>query len=70
VQGGIRGRQRARFAATLEQPSGAGLEQARELIDAGKLKLKVALELPLEQAGKAHDLVIDGHAGGKVILTI
>ena len=59
-----------RFATTLVQPSGAGLEQARELIDAGKLKLKVALELPLEQAGKAHDLVIDGHAGGKVILTI
>ena len=59
-----------RFETTLVQPSGASLEQARELFDAHKLTIKIALELPLEQAGQALDLVIDGHAGGKVILTI
>jgi NADPH:quinone reductase-like Zn-dependent oxidoreductase len=52
------------------KPDGAGLEKARELIDAGKIVMKVALELPLEEAGKAQDIVIDGHAGGKVVLTI
>jgi len=31
---------------------------------------KISAELPLEKAGEAHDLVIEGHAGGKVILTI
>jgi hypothetical protein len=32
--------------------------------------MRVAKVLPLEEAGQAHDLVIDGHAGGKVLLTI
>ena len=36
----------------------------------GKLKIKIAKEYPLEDAGLAHDLVINGHAGGKVILII
>lgn len=59
-----------RFVTTLVEPNGASLSKATELFNAGILKFKVALEMPLEDAGKAHDVVIDGHAGGKVILTI
>jgi NADPH:quinone reductase-like Zn-dependent oxidoreductase len=59
-----------KYEATLVQPSGAQLMRLAELIDAGKLRVKVAQTLPLEQAGRAHDIVIDGHAGGKVVLTM
>ena len=59
-----------RFEATLVQPSGPGLEQAAELFNAGKIRIKVAQTLPLADAGKAHDIVIDGHAGGKIVLTL
>lgn len=59
-----------KFETTLVKPDGKGLEEAAKLFDSGKITLKVALELPVEEAGKAHDIVIDGHAGGKVVLTI
>ena len=59
-----------RYETTLVAPSGAQLTRLAELIDAGKLTVKVAQSLPLEQAGRAHDIVIDGHAGGKVVLTM
>lgn len=54
-----------KFAKTLVQPSGEQLALFAKLINEGKLKVKVAQTLPLEQAGKGHDIVIDGHAGGK-----
>lgn len=56
--------------ATYVQPNGSQLTKIAEVIDSGKLKVKVALELPLEEAGKAHDIVLDGHAGGKVVLIL
>jgi len=59
-----------KFETTLVKPDGKGLEEATKLFNVGKITMKVALELPLEEAGKAHDIVIDGHAGGKVVLTI
>ena len=59
-----------KFEITLVQPNGPDLQKAAELFDSGKLTIKIAKELPLENAGAAHDLVIDGHAGGKVILVI
>ena len=59
-----------RFAATLVQPSGGQLEAVTKLINEKKLSMKVARSLPLEQAGAAHDEVIAGHAGGKVVLLI
>ena len=58
------------FCTTLVQPSGEQLARLTQLFNEHKLKLKVAMELPLEEVGKAHDIVIDGHAGGKVVLTI
>ena len=61
-----------KFETTLVKPSGVQLEQARQLVNEGKLTMIVALTLPLtaENCGKAHDEVISGHAGGKIVLTI
>lgn len=59
-----------KFFKTLVQPSGEQLATIAKLINEKKLLIKVAQVMPLEQAGKAHDVVIDGHAGGKVVLTI
>ena len=60
------------FETTLVQPNGEDLQKAAELFDSvpPRLTIKIAKEFPLDAAGAAHDLVIDGHAGGKVILII
>lgn len=55
-----------KFFKTLVQPSGQSMALFASLINEGKLKVKVAKTMPLKEAGKGHDLVIDGHAGGKV----
>ncbi|MVU76883.1 zinc-binding dehydrogenase [Nocardia sp. ET3-3] len=38
------------------------------LLSAGKLDLPIAKTFPLSEASAAHEFVMDGHAGGKVIL--
>ncbi|MFE3257318.1 zinc-binding alcohol dehydrogenase family protein [Nocardia sp. NPDC059091] len=38
------------------------------LLSTGKLDLAIAKTFPLSEAAAAHELVIEGHAGGKVIL--
>ena len=59
-----------RYVKTLVQPSGESLAQLAAMIDAGELKVHIAKVMTLEEAGAAQDIVIDGHAGGKVVLTI
>lgn len=54
----------------LVQPNGEQLQEIAELIAAGKVKLEVALSLPLEEAAKAQDQVATGHTRGKVVLTV
>lgn len=44
--------------------------QIADLIGAGKVKLEVALSLPLAEAAKAHEQVATGHTRGKVVLTV
>jgi NADPH2:quinone reductase len=46
------------------------LDEARKLVDAGKLKPVVSRLLPLEEAAEAHRLVEEGHVTGKVVLDI
>lgn len=46
------------------------LEAGAQLVEAGKLKVKVSKTLPLEQAAEAHRLIEEGHTAGKVVLTI
>ncbi len=43
--------------------------QIADLVAAGKVRLEVALTLPLAQAAKAHEQVATGHTRGKVVLT-
>ena len=59
-----------RFATTLIAPNGEQAAQVAALIDAGKLKVKVAREFPLEEATAALNEVMASHAGGKVILVV
>lgn len=58
------------FQVTLVQPSGKQMAQLGELFKAGKLVVRVAAKHPLEEAGAAHEQVITGKAGGKVVLTM
>jgi NADPH:quinone reductase-like Zn-dependent oxidoreductase len=46
------------------------LLQIADLIAAGKVRLEVALSVPLEQAAAAHQQVATGHTRGKVVLTV
>ncbi|WP_405488341.1 NADP-dependent oxidoreductase [Nocardia sp. NBC_00511] len=59
-----------RFAGVSVEPDYAALEAIAELADAGKLRPTVSETLPLEQVGKAHELVASGQTVGKVVLTI
>jgi NADPH:quinone reductase-like Zn-dependent oxidoreductase len=58
------------FQATLVQPNGAQMAQIAAMFAAGDLTVRVAATMPLEQAGAAQDLVMTGHAAGKVVLTL
>jgi len=46
------------------------LDQCRDWIDEGRLRLRVSQTLPLRQAADAHALVEQGHMLGKVVLSI
>jgi len=46
------------------------LEQCAKVIDEGKLKIHVSEVLELEEVVKAHQLIEDGHATGKIVLNI
>lgn len=46
------------------------LKQCANFIDEGKLKIHVSHILPLSEAKAAHDLIEQGHAIGKIVLSI
>ena len=46
------------------------LEQCTQWIDAGKLKIQVGHQFPLEEAAKAHQLLETGSITGKIVLLI
>jgi NADPH2:quinone reductase len=46
------------------------LNQCAELFDNGKLQIRVQQTLPLEQAEEAHRIIEEGHASGKIVLTM
>jgi NADPH:quinone reductase len=48
----------------------AGIEEVTRLMEAGKLKHSVALQLPLERIADAHDIVERGETTGNVVLDI
>jgi len=46
------------------------LDQCSKLIDEGLLKIHVSHQFPLNEATKAHKLIEEGHAAGKIVLSI
>ncbi|MGX1885683.1 NADP-dependent oxidoreductase [Streptomyces sp. NPDC055287] len=59
-----------RFAGILVEPDSEALEAIAELVDAGRVRPYVEETFPLEEAGKAHELVASGHVQGKIVLTV
>lgn len=59
------------FYYVVAQPNGECLNEIRELVEAGKImpQLSPAGPFPLEKISEAYELVRQGHAGGKVIVT-
>ncbi|MCX4747792.1 NADP-dependent oxidoreductase [Kitasatospora sp. NBC_01287] len=57
-----------RFTGISVEPDAAGLEALADLVERGLLRTHVAHTLPLEQAGRAHELVATGHTTGKIVL--
>jgi NADPH:quinone reductase-like Zn-dependent oxidoreductase len=49
-------------------PNPDQLAEINRLVENGKLKVRVATVLPLEEVKKAHQLSANGHADGKIIL--
>jgi NADPH:quinone reductase-like Zn-dependent oxidoreductase len=47
-----------------------GLRQLASLVQAGQLLPEIAACLPLEQAGRAHELTQSGRTRGKIVLTV
>ena len=58
------------FAGVSVEPDYASLEAITALIDAGQIQPHVQETFPLEEAGKAHELVGSGRVQGKVVLTV
>ncbi len=46
------------------------LDRLANLVSAGKLRAVVGKTLPLDDAARAHEMVEEGHVGGKVVLAV
>jgi NADPH:quinone reductase len=58
-----------RFETILVEPDQAMLTRLAEELATGRLRTRVARELPLEEAARGHELAEAGRLGGKVVLT-
>jgi NADPH:quinone reductase-like Zn-dependent oxidoreductase len=50
------------------RPNADQLAEINRLLESGKLKMRIATVLPLEEVKKAHQMSASGHAEGKIIL--
>ncbi|MFI7438840.1 NADP-dependent oxidoreductase [Nonomuraea indica] len=57
-----------RFAGVSVEPDYVALEAMAELVDAGRLRPHVEQTFPLEEAGKAHEVLEAGQVRGKLVL--
>ncbi|NUP03426.1 MAG: zinc-binding dehydrogenase, partial [Nonomuraea sp.] len=48
----------------------AAMATIAELVEAGRLRVKVDTVLPFEQVAKAHELGESGRTSGKIVLTV
>lgn len=61
-------RRRARFV--MSRPSGRVLNELVALIEAGKLRVVIDSEYPLERLADAHERSRSGHAAGKIVVRV
>ncbi|MEU0939414.1 NADP-dependent oxidoreductase [Embleya sp. NPDC005971] len=59
-----------RATFTIVEPDQGGLKEIAALVEAGLLRPVIDAVLPLEQAGKAHELGESGRTSGKIVLTV
>ncbi|MFE7189746.1 NADP-dependent oxidoreductase [Kitasatospora sp. NPDC057541] len=59
-----------RFAGVSVEPDYASLEAIARLVDEGRIRPHIAETFPLEEAGKAHELIATGRTQGKIVLTV
>ncbi|MER6362891.1 NADP-dependent oxidoreductase [Kitasatospora sp. NPDC001527] len=59
-----------RFAGISVEPDYASLEAIARLVDEGRIRPHIAETFPLEEAGKAHELIATGRTQGKIVLTV
>ncbi|MFD5085794.1 NADP-dependent oxidoreductase [Kitasatospora sp. NPDC058406] len=59
-----------RFAGISVEPDYASLEAIAKLVDEGRVRPHIADTFPLEEAGKAHELIASGRTQGKIVLTV
>jgi NADPH:quinone reductase-like Zn-dependent oxidoreductase len=59
-----------RAVGMLVEPDGHGLEALAALVEEGSLRVLVEKTFPLERAAEAHRLGEEGHATGKIVLTV
>lgn len=59
-----------RYKLLFASPSGDELREVAQLVESGKVRPVIDRVLPLEKAAEAHAYIEQGHARGKVILTV
>ncbi|MDH6576257.1 NADP-dependent oxidoreductase [Kitasatospora sp. MAP5-34] len=59
-----------RFAGVMVAPDRASLEAITELVDADRIRPYVAETFPLDEVGRAHELIESGRTQGKIVLTV
>ena len=52
------------------EPNVPELEQIRNFVEEGKLKVHLAATFPLAETARAHEAMETGHTRGKIVLTI
>ncbi|MGI5169007.1 NADP-dependent oxidoreductase [Spirillospora sp. CA-253888] len=59
-----------RAGFTIVEPDHGGLREIAALAEAGRLRVEIDTVLPLELAGKAHEIGEAGRTAGKIVLTV
>ncbi len=59
-----------RFSSVAVEPDGAGLQQLATWVESGQLMPYISHELPLAEGARAHALIEQGSATGKIVLRI
>ncbi len=70
LQAAVRESKDIRVGYVFVRPDSKQLGQIKDLIEAGKLKVRLAAKFPLAEAARAQEMSKTGHTAGKIILKI